>query len=107
MAVLVVAPVAVVAAVPLAVDGKSSRRSSEETTTSTLMKLSSLFTSQLFYLPNCSTLKICVIYPGTKDKMVKTVLKSEKKKRRKLKFAVKHIYFTNLEFDRFTRWFVG
>ena len=72
---------AVVAAVPLVAGGKSGRRSSEETTTSTLMNLSSLFPSQLFYLPTCSTFKICVACPEQKT-MVRTVLKSEKKKRR-------------------------
>ena len=108
VAVLVVAPVAVAVAVPLAADRKSSRRSSEETTAFTLMKQSSLFTSQLLYLPTCSTLRLKFVssIQGQKT-MVKTVLKSEKKKRRKPKFTVKHIYFTNLEFDRFTSWFVG
>ena len=83
MAVLVVAPDAMPVAVPLAADGKSSRRSSEETTMSTLMKLSSLFTSQLFYqsLP-VQRLKFVSSIQGQKT-MVKTVLKSEKKKRRK------------------------
>ena len=82
MAVLVVAPVAVAVAVPLAADGKSSRRSSEETTAFTLMKQSSLFTSQLLYLPTCSTFKICVVYPGTKDNG-KNSVEVGKKKRRK------------------------
>ena len=84
MAVLVVAPVAVALAVPLAADGKSSTRSSEETTTSTLMKLSSLFTSQLFYqsLP-VQRLKFVSSIQDKIKTMVRTVLKSEKKKRRK------------------------
>ena len=38
--------------------------------------------------------------------MVRTVLKSKKKKGKKKKFAEKRTYSKNLEFDGFTRWLI-